>query len=122
MRRRPQVRPHDFFGIARGERIMERIEGAIPATEGPILEHRVRPGLELRTASGRFPIIDLRHDTCLIENRGHLQLRGYADIYEGENQKARCLIVLVEPDGDFVRCGFKHNTPARSTPPVDFPL
>lgn len=94
----------------------------LPGGMTPVPEHRARPGMELRTDSGRYKIIDLGRDTCLIEVPEHAHLRGYADIYDGEEQVAHCLIMLTEPEGSYLRCGFKRHTPARKTPPVDFPL
>ncbi|WP_424932171.1 hypothetical protein [Amaricoccus macauensis] len=101
---------------------MDDYAGDVPAPESPILEHRAKPGMELRTDKGAFPILDLAHDDCLIEMNGPGHLRGYADIFEGDKLKARCLIVMTEPEGSYVRCGFKRRTDVRDTPPVDFPL
>lgn len=99
-------------------------EGEVPASlrDTPLPEHRARPGMELRTDCGRYPILDLTHDNCLVEVKGHATLRGYADIYDGDIQTSRCLILWSEPEGAYVRLSFKRNTLARSTPPADFAL
>jgi hypothetical protein len=101
---------------------METIPGEMPGKETPLLEHRARSSMELRTAGERFRILDLGHDTCLIEMAGHGPLRGYADIFEGDELMAHCLIELAEPEGAYLRCRFKRRTVFRTTPPVDFPL
>lgn len=102
---------------------MQDFDDDVPAKDAPIFEHRARAGMELRTEEGgRFPILDIAHDNCLIEMTGHAHLRGYADIFDKGELTARCLIVLAEPEGAYVRCGFKRRTTARNTPPVDFPL
>jgi hypothetical protein len=75
----------------------------------------------LRTGSGSFRILDLAADSCLIEAPGGTaELRGFADIYDGELQVARCLIVLAGPEGDLLRCAFKRRTSVRAAPPEDF--
>jgi hypothetical protein len=75
----------------------------------------------LRTGSGTFRIVDLAADGCLLEASAPASaLRGYADIYDGEEQVARCLIVLTGPEGDHLRCSFKRRTAARAAPPEDY--
>jgi hypothetical protein len=101
---------------------MEADPGEMPGTGTPLPEHRAPSAMELRAGGERFRILDLGHDTCLIETAGHGPLRGYADIFEGDTLKARCLIELAEPEGVYLRCRFKRRTVVRSTPPVDFPL
>jgi hypothetical protein len=84
------------------------------------LERRAAPGLVLMTGRGRYRILDLGPDSCLIEAPGREGLRGYADIYQGDRQMARCLIVLAAAEGNLQRCVFKRRTDARSAPPPDF--
>lgn len=101
---------------------METIPGDTPGSEPPRPDHRTGLAMELRAAGERFRIVTLGHDDCLIEATGHGPMRGYADIFEGDKLTARCLIVVSEPKGDYIRCGFKRRTVVRNTPPVDFPL
>lgn len=85
-------------------------------------EHPVKAGMVLRTADASFKILDLTHDSCLIEAHVGDTLRGYVDIYDGQRHLETCLMVLAEPEGDSVRCSFKRRTPARDRAPVDFVL
>jgi hypothetical protein len=101
---------------------MDGVLNGMPDRDPPALEHRARPGMELRTDSGCYRILDIRRNDCLIEMTENAVLRGYADIYEDGEQIARCLIVLTKPEGAYLRCGFKQRTEARSSPAVDFPL
>ncbi len=89
-------------------------------TGSVIPEHPVRAGMVLRTADSEFRILDLTHDSCLIEAHPGAVLRGYVDIYDGRRHLETCLIVLAEPEGNCVRCSFKRRTLARDTAPVDF--
>lgn len=76
--------------------------------------------LSLRVGAGRYSIRSLAGGTCLIFAPGLPRLRGYADIYEGEVHRARCLLVLSEPEGDFIRVTWKRCTPVLAGPPSDF--
>jgi hypothetical protein len=78
------------------------------------------PGMVLTTGNGSYRIVEMRPDGCLIEAPGRVALRGFADIYRGDEQVASCLIVVARPDGDHWRCAFKRLTAARATPPADF--
>jgi len=84
------------------------------------LEHRASPGMVLRTAHDGYRILDIGADSCLVEAPRGGVTRGYADIYQGERQVERCLIVLTETEGSMQRCTFKQRTVARATPPADF--
>ena len=79
-----------------------------------------RRRMELEAGSRRFPVLDLRPESCLIDAPDGAVLRGFADIWDGERHVAQCLILLAAPDGDLLRCTFKRRTPARSEPPRDF--
>ena len=76
--------------------------------------------MELETGGRRFPILDLRPESCLIEAPDSALLRGFADIWDGERHVARCLILLAAPEGALVRCSFKRRTAVRAVPPPDF--
>ena len=76
--------------------------------------------LSLRVGNGRYPIMSQTGETCLIFAPGVPRLRGFADIYEGEVYRARCLLVLSEPEGDFIRLTWKRCTPVLAGPPSDF--
>jgi hypothetical protein len=76
--------------------------------------------MQLEAGSRRFPILDLRQESCLIEAPEGTALRGFADIWDGERHVAHCLILLAAPDGEFLRCTFKRRTPAHDRPPRDF--
>jgi hypothetical protein len=78
------------------------------------------PGMVLKTGNGSYRIVELASDGCLIEAPGPVALRGFADIYRGDEQVANCLIVVARPDGDHWRCAFKRRTAVRATPPADF--
>ena len=86
----------------------------------PIARRPVRPGLVLQAGSRRFPILDLDHESCLIEAPDSAALRGFADIYDGERHLAQCLILLAAPEGDLLRCTFKRRTASRLDPPADY--
>lgn len=74
----------------------------------------------LRIGAGRYPIVSQAGGTCLIFAPEMPRLRGFADIYEGEVHRARCLFVLSEPEGDFIRLTWKRYTPVLAGPPSDF--
>jgi hypothetical protein len=76
--------------------------------------------LTLRVGSGRYPIIADDAFGCLIRVPDGARLRGFADIYEGEQHRAHCLIVLAAPDGGFVRATFKRRSPVLAAAPPDF--
>jgi hypothetical protein len=76
--------------------------------------------LSLRVGTGRFPILTQTEESCLIFAPGVPRLRGYADIYEGEIHRARCLLVLSEPEGGFIRLTWKRYTPVLAAPPTDY--
>lgn len=76
--------------------------------------------LRLESGSGRFPILSLDPESCLIEAPAGAHLRGFADIFEGERHVATCLIVLAAPEGPYLRCAFKRRTIPRTAPPPDF--
>jgi hypothetical protein len=79
-----------------------------------------RRKLTLRIGGRRFPIV--RHDatTCLIRAPEGVRLRGVADIYEGEDHVAHCLILLAERDDDLIRLSYKWRSPIHAAPPADF--
>jgi hypothetical protein len=81
---------------------------------------RAGRAMVLESGSLRFPILDLKPESCLIEAPDGAALRGFADIWDGERHVATCLIVLAAPEGENLRCCFKRRTPARSEPPADF--
>jgi hypothetical protein len=84
------------------------------------MERRRAPRLTLRMGGRRFPIlVDGRQD-CLIAAASPVALRGYADIYEGEIHRARCLVVLSAPEGEFLRLTFKLRTNVTAEPAADF--
>ncbi|WP_424929649.1 hypothetical protein [Amaricoccus tamworthensis] len=88
---------------------------------GPVvLEKRVGAGMSLRTGRDSFRILDLGEDDCVIEACDGGPERGFAQIYDGNNLLAHCLIVVSDPSGDVMRCAFKRRTPARDLPPRDF--
>ncbi len=76
--------------------------------------------LTLESGSRRFPILALGRDSCLIAVEGDVALRGFADIFDGERHVEHCLIVLAAPEGEHLRCFFKHRTPWRPGPPADY--
>lgn len=76
--------------------------------------------LTIRIGSGRYPILSRTGESCLILASGPSPLRGYADIYEGDVHRARCLLVLSEPEGDFIRLTWKRYTLVVDAPPSDF--
>jgi hypothetical protein len=76
--------------------------------------------LTLRTGSGTYPILRQGVDTCTIFAPEGARLRGYADIYDGEQHRAHCLIVLSEPDGEMIRLTYKRRTAVTAAPPADF--
>lgn len=87
---------------------------------GPSPEHPAAPGMVLRMANGAFRILEIGPDGCLIEAGRDAVLSGFADIYQNEQQMARCLIVAGMAEGTVMRCAFKRRTPARLDPPRDF--
>lgn len=84
------------------------------------LERRAAPGMVLRTAHEGYRILDIGPDSCLVEAPPRGVTRGYADIYHGDRQLERCLIVLAETEGPLQRCHFKRRTVARAAAPPDF--
>lgn len=110
------MREYEFSGLEFSE------AGPAAGPWQPRRDGKRRSGenLVLRTAAGRFRILEIGPADCLIETSGGTGLRGRADIYEGERQVATCLITLAEPDGAYLRCAFKRRTPVRSEPPLDF--
>lgn len=84
------------------------------------LERRASPGMVLKTAREGYRILDIGRESCLVEAPAGGVTRGYADIYLGDRQVARCLIVLAAAEGRLQRCHFKRRTDARAAPPPDF--
>lgn len=88
---------------------------------GPVVpEKRVGSGMSLRTGRDSFRILDIGAEGCLIEAPDGGPERGFAEIYDGKNLLAHCLIVVSSPKGDVMRCAFKRRTPVRDLPPRDF--
>ncbi|HET9069803.1 MAG TPA: hypothetical protein VFN28_14250 [Amaricoccus sp.] len=76
--------------------------------------------LVLECGARRFPVVAMGSDGCLIDGHDGFVPRGFADIFDGERHVAQCLIVLVAPEGPYLRCTFKRRTEARPGPPRDF--
>lgn len=76
--------------------------------------------LTLRIGEARYPIIDQDGQSCLVLAPEGIRLRGFADIYEGEIHRDRALILLSEPEGEFVRLTWKRRSPVLPGPPGDF--
>lgn len=88
--------------------------------DGHARREATRPGLMLAAGSRKFPILDLRDDSCLIEAPDSAMLRGFADLYDGDRHIAECLLLLAAPEGDLLRCAFKRRTNFRLEPPRDY--
>ena len=65
-------------------------------------------------------MIECRSESCLIAAPTGAGLRGYADLYDGNQLVAECLIVLTAPEAGLLRCIFKLRSLARSEPPWDY--
>ena len=76
--------------------------------------------LVMKSGRGRFPVVAIGAESCLIEAAVGTAPRGLVDIYDGERHVAECLIVLAAPEGPFLRCLFKRRTASRLDPPPDF--
>jgi hypothetical protein len=76
--------------------------------------------LVMESGRGRFPIVAIGSESCLVEVPEGTVPRGLVDIFDGEQHVAHCLIVLAAPEGPFLRCVFKRRTAPRLDPPRDF--
>ncbi len=84
---------------------------------------RQAPGisrLTLRIGEAYYPILSQDRQSCLVLAPEGIRLRGFADIYDGETHRDRALIVLSEPEGEFVRLTWKRRSPVLAAPPGDF--
>jgi hypothetical protein len=76
--------------------------------------------LMLECGGGRFPIVAISAESCLIEVPDGTTPRGFVDIFDGERHVETCLIVLAAPEWPYLRCFFKRRTASRLDPPRDF--
>jgi hypothetical protein len=76
--------------------------------------------LVMESGRGRFPVVAMGSDSCLVEVPEGTAPRGVVDTFDGDKHVAHCLIVLAAPEGPFLRCIFKRRTAPRLDPPRDF--
>jgi hypothetical protein len=76
--------------------------------------------LVMESGRGRFPIVAIGPESCLVEIPEGAVPRGLVDIFDGERHLAHCLIVLAAPEWPYLRCFFKRRTASRLHPPPDF--
>lgn len=99
---------------------MEEFSIAGPGGERPAPRRGRRRALSLEIGRSRFPILSLDADSCTIETPPATTLRGYANVLDGENLLALCLITLAGAEGRGQRVVFKQWTEARRDPPADY--
>ena len=81
---------------------------------------RLEIRLVMECDTGRFPVVAMASEGCLIETPDGAVPRGFVDIFDGATHVAQCLIVLAAPEGPYLRCVFKRRTASRLDPPRDF--
>ena len=81
---------------------------------------RARSRLSVRFGERSFPILRLWDSGFAIDADRAPHLRGYVDVYKGENQLLTCLIVASQLEEDEVVFDFKRMTAIQTGPALDF--
>ncbi len=76
--------------------------------------------LSMSLADRKWPILRMWDGGFAVSKENLPPLRGFVDIYDGNEHAFHCLIVASEIVGQEVHCGFKRMTPFRTKAPLDF--
>lgn len=80
---------------------------------------RARASYTVRAGDRRMPVTELASDGFVIKADGRPPLRGYADVFLGDDQVLRGLVICSWAEGGLVGYEFKRGT-TDGTVPVDY--
>lgn len=79
-----------------------------------------RSRLRVEVGGQTFTILRYWEDGFALDREDAPRLRGLVDVYDGARHMSECLIVASAVEGEEMVYEFKRETPALSSPPLDY--